>query len=197
MTAVGVDDEDVEGSFRFALLQPTRALEALLLLTERDDVVVALSTEGPRVTSLKAAHLQVRLGKRTDWLGLDGEATLDDGTRLSLQSLIEALREGRRYVVIDAARVAALSVAVAAQLALVSGFAIGKHSTGGTTLAAGSVAEPVPSPCPWTPTPLPDPRSCPPSGARLQRLVPGPSPIPIIAGPANGRRNKAPWPSKA
>ena len=140
MTAVGVDDEDVEGSFRFALLQPTRALEALLLLTERDDVVVALSTEGPRVTSLKAAHLQVRLGKRTDWLGLEGEATLDDGTRLSLQSLIEALREGRRYVVIDAARVAALSVAVAAQLALVSGFAIGKHSTGGTTLAAGSVA---------------------------------------------------------
>ncbi|MDP2340514.1 MAG: DEAD/DEAH box helicase [Deltaproteobacteria bacterium] len=134
--AVGVDDDDVEGSFRFGLLSPARALAALTLLSDRSDVVLALAADGPRVSSVKTAQLRVRLGKRTDWLGLDGEVTLDDGTRLSLQSLLEALREGRRYVVIDKDRIAALSAELAGQLAIVAGFSGAKAAS----LAAGSVA---------------------------------------------------------
>ncbi len=134
LEAIGVDDDDVEGPFRFSLLSPARTCAALALLSDRSDVVLALAVDGPRVSSATTQQLRVRLGKRTDWLGLDGEVALDDGTRLSLQSLLEALREGRRYVVVDQGRIVALAQELATPLGSVAGF------TAQGALPAGSVA---------------------------------------------------------
>lgn len=119
-----VDAEDIDGAFSFTLLAPERAYAALAVIAARDDVVLALSAEGPRVQRASARELRVQFTQRTDWLGVDGGVQLDNGTRLALQPILEALRQGRRYVVVDNDRVALLSSELQAELAGLAAYAI-------------------------------------------------------------------------
>ncbi len=101
---VGIDDDDDDarnGAFSFARRRPDTALAALAALYAHNDVIVAVADDGPRVQRASAAQLKVRLHDGTDWLGVEGGVQLPDGQRLELQALIDALREGRRYVVLE------------------------------------------------------------------------------------------------
>jgi superfamily II DNA or RNA helicase len=103
MELVGVldDDEARLGGFSFALRRPDTALAALAALYAHNNVVVAVADDGPRVQRASAEALRVRLHDGTDWLGIEGGLHLDEARRVSLQALIDALRDGRRYVVLE------------------------------------------------------------------------------------------------
>ncbi len=133
--AVGVTADDVDGPFGFSLLSPERAIAAASVLAVRSDVVLAVSREGPRIQRVTAEALRVQWTKRTDWLGLEGEITLPDGSRAELRALLDALRAGRRYVVLSPGDVAAVDDDVAHALSLLSGFLSADR-----TLARGAIA---------------------------------------------------------
>ncbi len=123
-----VTEEDSCGPFAFALLSPDRALDALALLTARDDVTLAVAHDAMSISRAKASELRVRYSERTDWLGVDGGVDLGEGERLGLTPLIEALRAGRRYVVVDDHRLILLEDELRARLAALSAFAVQKKS---------------------------------------------------------------------
>jgi superfamily II DNA or RNA helicase len=103
------DDED-GGPGRYLVLHPGRARDIVAALALLDDVTVAwASAERIRASRAAPAALRVRLGEARDWLGLSGGLDLEDGGAASLESVLQALREGRRYVVVDKERLVALS----------------------------------------------------------------------------------------
>ena len=98
--------------------KPAHAHEVLARLAEKDDVTVAWSSaERMALSCAKPAQLRVQHGEGRDWLGLQGELELDDDTRVALAPLLEAIREGRRYVVVGRERLVALSAELQAALA--------------------------------------------------------------------------------
>jgi superfamily II DNA or RNA helicase len=122
LAACGTGTEEVDGAFAFTVLDPGRALAVAARLAMRGDVVLALSPGAPRIERATAETLRVRFLEHTDWLGIEGECILPDGTRADFDALLQALRAGRRYVVIDPGRVAAIDDDVAAALSTVVEF---------------------------------------------------------------------------
>jgi superfamily II DNA or RNA helicase len=139
-SVAGVDADDVDGPYGFSLASPERALAAAGRLAARSDVVLAVSRDGPRIQRITADALRVRWTKRTDWLGIDGDVTLPDGSRADLRALLEALRAGRRYVVLSPGNIAAVDDDVGDALALLSGFLSAEQ---GLARGAASVANDV------------------------------------------------------
>ncbi len=133
------DPEAREGAWSFARRRPDTALQALALLYAHPDVIVAVADDGPRVQRASAQELRVRLQQGTDWLGVEGGLHLPDGQRLELQALIDALREGRRYVVLQRGDVVALDDDVMNVLSTLAMFSRGTKRGLEVPLAAASV----------------------------------------------------------
>jgi superfamily II DNA or RNA helicase len=141
-----VGEEDAAGPFAFSLLDPTRAIAALTRLTSRADVDIAVAHDAVTIARAKADELRVRFSERTDWLGVDGGVDISEGERLALRPLIEALRAGRRYVVLDDTRLILLEDALRDRLATVAAFGVTTKGKGGGELlvpaaVAGAVAD--------------------------------------------------------
>ncbi len=122
--ALGLSANDAErGHNTFVVHARERALELLAALALRDDVVVAWSAganERITATALRPKDLRVRFGQGHDWLNVQGGAAVGASDLASLASLLEALREGRRYVVVKPGQIAAISDELAVALAAVS-----------------------------------------------------------------------------
>jgi superfamily II DNA or RNA helicase len=130
----GVRNEDAAGPFAFTLLEPDRAIAALAHLTARGDVDIAVAHDAITIARAKADELRVRYSERTDWLGVDGGVAIGEGERIALRPLIEALRAGRRYVVLDDARLILLEDALRERLATLAAFGVTPKGKGGAEL---------------------------------------------------------------
>jgi len=137
----GVSEEDAAGPFAFALLQPDRAIAALSRLMARGDVDIAVAHDTVSVARAHADALRVQFSERTDWLGVDGGVDVSEGERLALRPLIEALRAGRRYVVLDEQRLILLEDALQERLATLAAFGASPKGKGsGELLVPTAVA---------------------------------------------------------
>ena len=119
------DPEAREGAWSFSQRRPETALQALAILYAHPDVVIAVADDGPRVHRASAHELRVRLQDGTDWLGVEGGLQLASGERIALQALIDALREGRRYVVLERGDVVTLDNDVMSALSTLAMFSHG------------------------------------------------------------------------
>ena len=136
-----LDDDAREGAWSFALRRPDEALDTVARLFARDDVDIAVAGEVLALQRARSADLKVRLSSRVDWLGVDGGVAINDGERLALRSIIDALRGGRRYVLLDKSRVVVLDDALRDQLGSLGAFAANdKGDTQGLKLPAGAAA---------------------------------------------------------
>jgi len=136
-----LDDDAREGPWSFALRRPEEALETVARLFGRDDVDVAVAGDAIVMQRARSADLKVRLSSRTDWLGVEGGININDGERLALRSVIDALRAGRRYVLLDKNRVVVLDEALRDQLGSLGAFAANdKGDTQGLKLPMGAAA---------------------------------------------------------
>ncbi|MBI2920767.1 MAG: DEAD/DEAH box helicase [Planctomycetes bacterium] len=82
------------------------ALTVLERLRENTPADVRVEWAGERrlhLTASDARELRVTVEKRNDWFGLDGELRVEGGS-VSLGALVEALRDGRRFVRVEGDR---------------------------------------------------------------------------------------------
>jgi hypothetical protein len=91
--------------WHWELEDPEEALETLLALQQLDEQVVL---EWPRGKPIRlsreagVAQMQVRLSKKRDWFGIDGELVLDDGRVLQMSHLLALIGHGPgRFVALD------------------------------------------------------------------------------------------------
>jgi superfamily II DNA or RNA helicase len=108
---LGLSAKDLDGRpGQYLVLHPERARDVVAACAARDDVTVAwASAQRIQASRASLAQLKVRLGEKRDWLGLEGGVDLDDGSAASLSDLLEALRLGRRYVVVGKDKLVALT----------------------------------------------------------------------------------------
>ncbi len=84
--------------FRFELSDQQQALDVVARLAEGlPGVVAEWPADSWRLRGLRRADLRVRVEGHHDWLGVQGGVEID-GEIVSLASIIEALRQGRRYL---------------------------------------------------------------------------------------------------
>ena len=133
------DPEAREGAWSFSRRRPETALQALAILYAHKDVVIAVADDGPRVHRASAQELRVRLQQGTDWLGVEGGIQLASGERVALQALIDALREGRRYVVLERGDVVTIDDDVMNALSTLAMFSQGSKRGIEVPAAAASV----------------------------------------------------------
>lgn len=90
-------------------LQAAESLRLLVGARELgDEVVVEWPDEAKRWEVAQARELRVRVSRVEDWFGVDGGADAD-GEAVSLASLLNAVRQGRRYVRVGPHRFALLA----------------------------------------------------------------------------------------
>ena len=93
------------------LLDEEAALDLLAALREMGDRVVVEWLEPDKrlqlLGSAKAKELRVRVADRRDWFGVEGEVEVD-GVAVTLATLLEAVRKGRRYVRVGPGKFAAI-----------------------------------------------------------------------------------------
>jgi superfamily II DNA or RNA helicase len=70
------------------------------------------------MATASSGDLRVRVAKKRDWFGVDGEIEVD-GVKVSLAMMLEASRRGSRFVRLDKRRFVALDAALRDRLALV------------------------------------------------------------------------------
>ncbi len=136
---VGLDDADADEPGRFLVLSPSRARDVVAALAARDDVTLAWSS-AERWNTLRASpqQLRVRLGEPRDWLGVEGGLDIEElKASPSLNDLLRALREGRRYVL---ARDGAAEVMVALDDALAAALEPMAAAPSGPALSALALA---------------------------------------------------------
>ena len=92
-------DLDPVRSWSWDLDDPERALEVLAALRDLPDPPELAWSGPPKRLSREATadDLALRLGQRKDWFGLEGTLSVD-GLELPLAELLEAIRDGRRFV---------------------------------------------------------------------------------------------------
>lgn len=86
--------------FRFVLEQGQEGLEALVRieeLAEAGTVVVEWANTRRTIRKTSAGNLRVRIERRQDWFGIDGEAEID-GEKVQLAVLVDAARRGEKFV---------------------------------------------------------------------------------------------------
>ncbi|HEY1098636.1 MAG TPA: SNF2-related protein, partial [Myxococcota bacterium] len=116
----------------------------LATLYAHPDVIIAVADDGPRVHRASAPELKVRLHEGTDWLGVEGGVALSGGERVELQALVDALREGRRYVVLERGDVVTIDDDVYAALGALAMFSrSGKRGLEVPSLAGAAVLDDV------------------------------------------------------
>jgi hypothetical protein len=88
--------------FRWELPLGDRALDLVALLKERAQhgLTVRWEQAPPAMMTGQSQQLSVRLEERRGWFKLGGELNLDEGA-VPLRDLLEAAREGRRWVRVD------------------------------------------------------------------------------------------------
>jgi len=138
-TVIRSDDDDA-GPFSLVAPTRTRALDAIAWAVARGDVEVAVADDVMRVARGRAEGLRVRFTEGTDWLGVEGDLAVGADERVSLRSLIEALREGRRYVIYDDARLVALDDDVRERVAGLAAFAGHAKDSGALRLPAAAAS---------------------------------------------------------
>ena len=99
-----------EGPWVLRIDDPDRAADVIVALGERADEVVVEWPEGPapRVTTVSRRDLRLRIERRRDWFGVEGEVDAD-GTRVPLAALLLAARAGHRFVRLGPDRIVALA----------------------------------------------------------------------------------------
>jgi superfamily II DNA or RNA helicase len=132
---------DAEGPpFEFLLDRGEEGLDFLAALAERQppEVIVEWPEEGRRALRRAGiADLRVRVEKKRDWFGLEGEIEVE-GERVRLALLLEAARRGRRYVEVKEGLWLALGAELQARLA-----AAADHLSGTGGIEAGIAAAPA------------------------------------------------------
>ena len=113
-------DEQLDGPWRILVQRRPDALAALAIAAEEEHVSVAYASDPIRVRRASAQELRVRLTDGADWLGLQGGLELEEGRRVALAPLLQALREGRRYVVVDNDEVISLGQELSDRLSFIS-----------------------------------------------------------------------------
>jgi superfamily II DNA or RNA helicase len=102
--------------FRFDVAEQQRALEIVQALHDGlPDVVAEWAQDSWKVRRLRRADLRVRVDGGQDWLRVQGGFELD-GENVPLQSLIEALRQRRRYLPLGPQRFAIIEGDLRARL---------------------------------------------------------------------------------
>jgi superfamily II DNA or RNA helicase len=98
-----------EGAWSVRIGDPDGALELLLALSERSDVVVEHgSTKPPSIVRVSTKEVRLRVTKQRDWFGIDGGVELDE-VRVGLAALLAAARSGRRFVRVDKDKIVAIA----------------------------------------------------------------------------------------
>ncbi len=105
--------------WRFGLLTPKLALDALTALRDAQDVTVEWRTTKPwqiakREATAEGLRLSVR--DRRDWFGLDGDIEVD-GRRVPIEQLVEAIRQDQGFVMIEPGQWARISRELKARFA--------------------------------------------------------------------------------
>ena len=128
----------VEGPLRFVVEPLEAALDVVHTLAELGDVRVEWpeGQTGMRVDrEVRRADLHVRVGSLDRWLGIDGEAKVDENA-IPLARLLDVARRGGRYVEVSKGRFARIEAALSDRLVELdalafktkSGLALGKAS---------------------------------------------------------------------
>lgn len=128
LVACEIDDDDADGAFACAIHDANRATAVLSRLLQHADVDVAVAHDAVALTRASAEALRVQAIDRTDWLGIDGGVDISESERVALRPLIEALRAGRRYVVLDERRLLLLEDALRDRLTTLAAY--GTHPKG-------------------------------------------------------------------
>lgn len=127
-----------EGAFRFVVEPLEAALDVVHVLADMPDVRVEWP-EGHTGLSIdrevRRADLHVRVGSLDRWLGIEGEAKVDENA-IPLARLLDVARRGGRYVEISRGRFARIEAALTERLVELdalafktkSGLALGKAS---------------------------------------------------------------------
>jgi SNF2 family DNA or RNA helicase len=108
-----------------------------LRLAERHDVVPYVADDTVSVARVKDKSLRVQFTTARDWLGVEGGVEIDDGDRVALRALIDALRSGLRYVQLDGGRLLVLEDALRERLGPLAALAQNEKNGG---LRVGRVA---------------------------------------------------------
>jgi len=101
---LGLDLEESEAHI-WSLGMDDRTLDVIerLHVAEADGIDVRWTAARPRLGQAASGQLKVALKKKRDWFQLDGLLKTEDGA-IPLHDLLNAAREGRRWVRIDAER---------------------------------------------------------------------------------------------
>ncbi len=113
--------EAAQGPFRWVIDRPDEALDLVSHLARTpspEGEVVIEWPEGRRtVRAGRTSDLKLRVARKRDWLGLEGELEVD-GERIELALLLEAARRGKRWVEVRPGTFVALEGALREKLAL-------------------------------------------------------------------------------
>jgi superfamily II DNA or RNA helicase len=132
LTALPLTGADRESSWSFRIDDPDQVANVLTTLAERMDEgnggTAAISVEGPEgsdaaatlpVATAGRADLRLRIERRHDWFGVEGEATFQrngKAAQVSLAALLLATRAGHRFVRLADGRLLAIARELRARL---------------------------------------------------------------------------------
>ena len=103
-------DADRDGPWGASINELDSAADVLVALAEATPPVRVEWPKGDAISLVKAErrHLRMRVDRRRDWFGVDGELTVDDA-HIALADLLAAARAGHRFVRIGKTRIVALA----------------------------------------------------------------------------------------
>jgi len=123
------------------LLSAEAALQFLAKLEQLEPLPIVAWPKGGAKRVLRGTQLNLQVQSGRDWIGVDGDLSLADGSLLAVKQLLGLIRAGEsRFVTLDTERLLLLDVKLRAQLTALAPLADGRGQVKLNKLAAPALA---------------------------------------------------------